>query len=97
MYKDLYASDDPIQKELAKTLVNNTLSHTEDLLKTFVMAYCALTERKFKNPTEAILALLDDATQVEFQTNEGYCERVKFLTEAIQKNIDDLFVEDFGI
>ena len=97
MYKDLYASDDPTQKMLAVALVNNTISHTKDLLKTFIMAYCALTERKFENPTEAVLALLDDANQAEFEINEGFCERVKLLTEAVKGNFDNLFVEDFGI
>lgn len=97
MYKDLYTSDNPTQKMLAVALVNNTLSHTKDLLRTFIMAYCALTERKFKNPTEAVLALLDDANQAEFEMNEGFCERVKLLTEALEKNLNNLFVEDFGI
>ena len=97
MYKDLYASDDPTQKMLAITLVNNTLSHTKDLLRTFVMAYCVLTERKFENPTEAVLALLDDANQAEFEMSKECCERIKLLTEAIEGNLNNLFEEDFGI
>lgn len=82
--------------EITNALVKQfTSSSAENQIKTLIAAYCAKTDKKFETLEEAILSVLDDSLEIEYNYSEEQGNKLKSLNEAFKPCFNSYYIEQF--